>query len=241
MLSMTLVVGCGDDRLRPASSDGELVHCAYDGISAELLPGSAAACSSLAPDDPLASGRAASAILPHVDPVLLDEVVQTDYGQFDLTWSSGGGFDGDYDRFFAGQENGLVGAADPDGLYLNLARRSGGSRVRIVLRRAAPADPEAEWQDVVEVSTTIPVGADPQWASWAGETGGGLHELEPGNYRVRFGATGRDAGAAGEVAEGVVDEYLIELWPEPSGRDDVILRSGSRDAEYWHQEVGRRR
>lgn len=54
--------------------------------------------------------------------VLLDEVIETDYGQFDVVWSEGLGFDGDFDRFFAGQVNGLVGAASGEGVYSNLAR-----------------------------------------------------------------------------------------------------------------------
>ncbi|MGC5166460.1 hypothetical protein [Luteimicrobium sp. DT211] len=33
--------------------------------------------------------------------VLLDDVIRTDDGQLDLTWSLGGGFDGDRQRFFA--------------------------------------------------------------------------------------------------------------------------------------------
>lgn len=49
------------------------------------------------------------------------------------------GFDGDVDRFFRGQVNGLVGAGDRDGVYVSLARRSGGSRVRVVLLDAEPA------------------------------------------------------------------------------------------------------
>jgi hypothetical protein len=57
----------------------------------------------------------------------MDQTVDTDYGQFDLVWTEAGGFDGNFDRFFAGQVNGLVGASDPDGVYVNLARRSGGS------------------------------------------------------------------------------------------------------------------
>ena len=52
--------------------------------------------------------------------VLVDEVIHTSYGQFDLVWADGLGFDGDFDRFFAGQINGLVGAADSDGVYINL-------------------------------------------------------------------------------------------------------------------------
>jgi len=38
-----------------------------------------------------------------VERVLLDQIIETDYGQFDLVWSQSGGFDGNFDRFFAGQ------------------------------------------------------------------------------------------------------------------------------------------
>jgi hypothetical protein len=80
--------------------------------------------------------------------VLLDEVIYTSYGQFDLIWADGGGFDGNFDRFFAGQANGLVGAADPDGVYINLARYGGGSRVRLVVHDAQPPLPSPEFEDV---------------------------------------------------------------------------------------------
>jgi len=66
--------------------------------------------------------------------VLFDGLVETDYGQFDLIWAPDGiGFDGDFDKFFDGQTNGLVGAANHEGVYFCLARRSGGSHVRIEL------------------------------------------------------------------------------------------------------------
>jgi hypothetical protein len=48
--------------------------------------------------------------------VLLDEVIHTDYGQFDIVWSHQAGFDGNWNRFFKGQVNGLVGAADVGGV-----------------------------------------------------------------------------------------------------------------------------
>lgn len=97
--------------------------------------------------------------------ILLDEVVRTDYGQFDLVWAEGGGFDGEWGRFFDGQENGLVGAGDPRGVYVNLARRSGGSPVKIVLRDVEPDD-DASFQDVVEVSIVVPPSAEVRWESW---------------------------------------------------------------------------
>ena len=173
--------------------------------------------------------------------VLLDDIIDTDYGQFDLVWSDGDGFDGNWDRFFEGQVNGLVGAADPGGVYISFARRSGGSRIRIVLLDGAPPLPPPCYEDVVEVSTTIPHGASPMWQAWGGANGSGeVAGLAPGTYRMRVSAHGRDAGHQNEFAEEVVDEYLLELWPS-STAPDAILRVGSRDAEYWHREIGGRR
>jgi len=88
----------------------------------------------------------------------MDEVVHTDHGQFDLLWQDGAGFDGDFDRFFHGQVNGLVGAADSGGVYLNLARRSGGSRVILQLFDAEPPLPTDRYEDVVAVTLSVPDG-----------------------------------------------------------------------------------
>jgi hypothetical protein len=173
-----------------------------------------------------------------VERTLLDEVIETDYGQFDLAWDPEGGFDGDFDRVFDGQVNGLVGAAHPSGVYVNLARRSGGSPVRIVLHDSTPAE-DASYQDVVEVSVVVPPDAEVGWMSWAGE-GSGLLDLPPGSYRLRVSARDRDAGREGEFEEGTVDAYLLELWPAPAA-SDAAVRVGSKDAEYWHRELGGRR
>ena len=172
-----------------------------------------------------------------MDIVLLDDVVYTDYGQFDLAWTEDGGFDGDSDRFFRGQVNGLVGAADPGGVYINLARRSGGSHVRITLLDSAPPLPPVEYDDVVEVSVRIPSDADVRWTTWAGETSGPLAGFAPGDYRVRVSAKGRDSGADGEFADVVVDGYIVEIWPDNEAPDE-IRRVGSENARYWHREWG---
>lgn len=174
-----------------------------------------------------------------MDVLLADEIIDTDYGQLDLVWSDDGGFDGDADRFFASQVNGLVGAGDPNGVYLNLGRRSGGSHVRIALLTTEPADPGEQWEDVVEVSVVIPSGREVQWMSWAGESSGRL-QMPGGSYRLRVSARGRDLGAADEFADDVIDHYLLELWPA-SPQEDSILRVGSDDARYWHAEWGGRR
>lgn len=170
--------------------------------------------------------------------VLLDQIIYTDYGQFDLSWNEDGVFDGDFDRSFQGQVNGLAGAANPNGVYVNLARRSGGSPIRMVLLDAAPGSDDGQWEDVVEVSITLPEGYEMIWSTW-GENTGSI-DIPPGSYRLRVSAKGRDEGHMGEFAEGTVDEYLLQLWPAPR-QPDAILRVGSESANYWHQEVGNRR
>lgn len=170
---------------------------------------------------------------------LMDAIVLTDYGQIDLVWSWDGGFDGDVDRFFAGQVNGLVGAGDPDGVYVHLARRSGGSHVQVVLSSAAPPLADGPWEDVVEVSLTIPSEIGVRVTSWAGESSWPL-ELPAGSYRLRVSARGRDAGAADEFVDQVVDHYLLQLWPSPP-EPDAIIRVGSQNARYFHAEWGSRR
>lgn len=160
----------------------------------------------------------------------------TDYGQFHLVWSEDGAA-GDLDARFAGQINGLVGAALPGGVYINLARRSGGSSVCIRLYDDEP--PVSGWyEDIVEVSTVIPEGADIAWVSWGGESNGALPSVPGGPYRIRVSAKGRDE--ADELAEGVADSYGIDIWPAPV-KEDAILRSTSKDAAYWHKQRGSRR
>ena len=171
--------------------------------------------------------------------VLLDDEIDTDYGQFDVIWDDGFGFDGDMDKCFRDQVNGLVGAASPTGVYLNLARRSGGSMVRIESLKEAPSTIDQAWEDVVQVSTTVPLGARPTWSTWAGESSGDLR-IAPGSYRLRVSARGRDAGAENEFAEELLDFYLVQLWPGPHEPDEV-LRRGSENARYWHAQVGGRR
>ncbi len=174
-----------------------------------------------------------------VESLLLDEVIHTDYGQLDLIWSHEGGFDGDHKRFFSEQVNGLVGAGDSNGVYVILGRRTGGSHVRISTLATEPLEPDAQWEDAVEVSIEVPSGAEVKWMSWAGESEGPL-ALPAGSYRLRVSARGRDAGAADEFADEVLDHYQLELWPAPH-KEDAILRVGSDNARYWHSEFGGRR
>ncbi len=174
---------------------------------------------------------------------LYDDVIETDYGQFDLVWSPVGGYDGDNDVFFADQINGLVGAGSPHGVYLVLARRSGPSSMRIVLHGDEPALDDS-WEDIVEVSTVVADDTEPSWATWAEDSWGSL-AIPSGSYRVRVSARGRDEGAGNDVdgdefAEQVVDFYLVDLWPAATA-PDAILRTTSENAAYWHEARGNQR
>ena len=53
--------------------------------------------------------------------VLSDDVIETDYGQFDVVWNDDPGFDGNPERTFGGQVNGWMGAASGQVVYVNLA------------------------------------------------------------------------------------------------------------------------
>lgn len=170
--------------------------------------------------------------------VLVDEVVKTDYGQLDLWFSDDAEDDGDIQSTFAGQDNGIAGAAVHGRIYLILGRRSGGSPVRIEAHDGVvPCD--AEWEDVVEVSTVVDEPGNCGWTSWASESGGHF-VLPPGPHRVRVSARGRDTGDQNELADEPVDFYLIQLWPAPV-EADAILRVGSQNARYWHQTWGTHR
>lgn len=169
--------------------------------------------------------------------VLLDEIIHTAYGQFEIIWDEST-WDGDPDVAFAGQSNGLVGAASGGNVFLTLGRYGGGFLVRI--ERSATVPPVDEsWEDCVEVSITVPAGRDVQWASWAGESYGKL-DLPPDSYRLRVSSRGRDLALNSEFAPEVVDFYLLQLWPEAPSTD-AIVRVGSRDAEYFHEAWGNRR
>lgn len=176
--------------------------------------------------------------------VLLDRDISTDYGLFEIVWHDGTVSD-DTDAVFSRQVNGIVGAASSKGVYMHFGQRSGATRVHMVLSGRSPGDIrlESEWEDVVEVSFTVPTGADPRWVTWGGESSGDLPDLRPGTYRMRASERGRDLGqreGRADDDDGVVDFFFLQIWPQPT-EPDAILRVGSEDARYFHREWGHRR
>jgi hypothetical protein len=157
--------------------------------------------------------------------VLWDGLLFMDYGQAYV--HDGQPFLGDLDAMFAGQANGLLGAAAPRNLALITATHTGEVPVRIELLPAAPA--VLADHDVVEASFS-PRGQVTLMA-WQGN--GWDLTLPPGDYRARWSGKDLDAGreAAGR------DSYLLQLWPAAPAPDRVVAVV-SETAARWHAAWG---
>jgi hypothetical protein len=133
---------------------------------------------------------------------------------------------------FAGQQNGLCGGAVPGCLFLITGLHTGTVGFVVELHDQPPALDDS-WEEIVEVSSR-PVG-EASLIGWAGEWEWPLELIET-DYRVRYCATGMDAGRAADTRmddEPELDHYLLQLWPGPPGPDRVV-RQTSAIAAYWH-------
>ncbi|GAA4965738.1 hypothetical protein GCM10023205_32660 [Yinghuangia aomiensis] len=132
-----------------------------------------------------------------------------------------------------GQENGICGAAEPGHLHLMTGMHTGHIRLTIEIHDTAPALDD-HWEDIVEASFT-PETATVCLNQWGGGTPCEF-ALAATTYRVRYCATGMDAGNDMNVVldgEPHVDSYLLQFWPAPE-RPDRVLKQTSRQAAYWH-------
>jgi hypothetical protein len=134
---------------------------------------------------------------------------------------------------FAGQANGLCGAASPGLLFLITGLHTGHVGFTVELHDAPPPLSD-EWEDVVEASFT-PLSPHVALVEWAGERSWelGLTEIP---YRVRYSATGMDAAREADTRsedEPAIDRYLLQFWPAAPAPDQVV-RQTSKKAAYWH-------
>lgn len=134
---------------------------------------------------------------------------------------------------FAGQANGLCGAATPGALYLVTGLHTGHVGFAVQLYEGAPPVVDA-WEEIVEVSFA-PRSARIELLEWAGTASWplGLAQID---YRVRYCATGMDAGRGRDTlleGEPQLDRYLLQIWPGLPGPDRV-LKQTSENAAYWH-------
>jgi hypothetical protein len=135
---------------------------------------------------------------------------------------------------FAGQSEGLCGAAVPGALWMVTGLHTGKVGFTVEVHDGAPAlDPV--WEDVVEVPFR-PVSERTVLMQWAGEAVWDLG-LALTDYRVRYCARGMDAGRKRDTrgqGEPEADSYLLQFWPSPPSPDRVV-RQTSENAAYWHR------
>lgn len=158
--------------------------------------------------------------------VVMDRPFWLEYGQFFV-----GGYEDSQDCF-AGQQNGLCGAAVPGRLFLRTGLHTGKVGLRVEVHERMPSV-EYDAEDVVEASY-IPSGD--VLLSALSDNGVPL-ELETIAYRVRYSAWGMDAGhQSGPPAddESLVDRYLLQFWPAGPAPERVV-KVTSRQAAYCHR------
>ncbi|MCO5968195.1 hypothetical protein [Actinoallomurus soli] len=166
---------------------------------------------------------------------LFDGKVFVSYRQIYV--DSGSDFGGDMYATFAGQSNGLCGGAVPGLLFLVTGLHTGDVTFTVELHESAPPVDDS-WEDIVEVSFT-PAGPKVSLDEWDGESW--PLELAQVPYRVRYSATGMDAGAELDTPDDDdlgPDRYLLQFWPD-TPRPDAVVKQTSDQADYWHG-VGRR-
>jgi hypothetical protein len=139
----------------------------------------------------------------------------------------------DREASFAGQRNGLCGAAMPGYLFLITGLHTGEVGFTVEVHDEAPPLDES-WQEIVEASFR-PEG-ETFLLGWAGDWCQPLN-LAQASYRVRYCATGMDEGNDQDTRlddEPQADRYLLQLWPAPP-EPDTVIKQTSEIATYWHQ------
>lgn len=149
--------------------------------------------------------------------------VHVHYGQLYVHSEGGEPFEGDLSACFAGQRNGLCGAAVAGTLFLLTGLHTGEVGFTAEVHETEP--PDAGGEDVVEASFRAE--GRSKLVTWGGEDWWDL-ELAPGDYRVRYSGTEMDAGDESER-----NSYLLQFWPAPPA-PDAVVRQRSSAAAYWH-------
>lgn len=162
------------------------------------------------------------------DGLVFDRKISIDYGQFYFE-SSAYTDDFVFEAAFAGQSNGLCGAAKPGRLVFITGPNVGDPPLRVEERTDEP-EIDDRWEDVVETSLTLSRPTTYRIVEFSGESVGRPVSLAAGSYRVRYSAFGMDEARPGATDD--ADTYLVQLWPAPATRDRVVKET-SESAAYW--------
>ncbi len=150
---------------------------------------------------------------------------------------------------FAGQRNGLLGAARPGALMLMFGVHTDSVALRMLLTDSPP-ELDARWEEAVEVSFSVGE-FDPDVLASGPIRDGSVQlmlfdsqhppaiRLPAGEYRVRY--TSRNFGAQEhanhpEADRSIREEYELTFWPDILRRD-AILKVTSVEAQGWHDRA----
>ncbi|GAA3295285.1 hypothetical protein Dvina_30480 [Dactylosporangium vinaceum] len=131
---------------------------------------------------------------------------------------------------YAGQRNGMCGAATPGLLYITTGKGSGPAAIRVERHDTEPPI-EDVWEDIVEVPFH-PQTSTVQLMQWAAEARWPL-DLEHQHYRVRYHARGMDFSDEG--SDEPDEDYLLQFWPAPP-KPDRIVRQETKTAGHLNTE-----
>jgi hypothetical protein len=135
---------------------------------------------------------------------------------------------------FAGQVNGLCGAAAPGFLFLVTGLRTGDVGFVVELHDESPPLDDG-WEEIVEVS--FRPAARTALVAWGEEWSSPL-DLAEVDYRVRYCGAGMDEARdqTRMAGEAELDRYLLQFWPAPP-QPDRIVKQTSAHAAYWHATI----
>ena len=139
----------------------------------------------------------------------------------------------DLGEAFAGQVNGLCGAATPGWLIMVTGLHTGHVGFTVERHDTVPPVDDA-WEEIVEVSFR-PTAEPVLLVQWAGEASWPL-DIEPVDLRARYCAWGMDQARQADTilaGEPELDRYLLQFWPAPAAPDQVLKQTGAT-AAHWH-------
>jgi hypothetical protein len=162
--------------------------------------------------------------------VIFDGMVWTSYSQLWLV--STGAEMSEVAETFVGQSNGLCGGAVSGCAFLVTGTHTGRIPVRVQILDKAPS--LGGWEEIVETTFT-PSDASTGLFGWDGDASVTFN-LPNTSYRLRWSASGMDAGKAQDLATDdfpAPDRYEISLWPAAPAPDSILRRT-SDVAAGWH-------
>ncbi|MEN3611646.1 hypothetical protein [Plantactinospora sp. ZYX-F-223] len=123
------------------------------------------------------------------------------------------------------RDNGLVGVTE-GAMLVRTGCGGGWVNLTVELHAERPAAETAGWDDAVEISYRTEVGQSHVRSARGGGTDFPRVSFRgAGSYRIRVHARGRHF-CVGRPVAGRVEDYLLQVWPAPVGRTEILRAAG---------------